>query len=110
VVGDGASIYSIQALWTAGRYDVGTLFVVFVNGGYAIMDRLAERTGQSGPWPALDDVDLSAMARAQGVEAIRLTGHAELLEQLDVVLPTLAERTTPLVLEIVVEQDATFDP
>jgi benzoylformate decarboxylase len=110
VVGDGAALYQILSLWSAGTYAAGTLFIILSNGGYAIMDRLAERTGQSGPWPALDDVDLSAMARAQGVEAIRLTGHAELLAQLDAVLPTLAERTAPLVLEVVVEQDATFDP
>ena len=52
VVGDGSSLYQITALWTAATYGVGVLFVVLVNGGYAIMDRLAERNGADGPWPA----------------------------------------------------------
>ena len=45
VVGDGASLYAIQALWTAAHYRVGALFVILANGGYAVMDRLAELHG-----------------------------------------------------------------
>ena len=36
--------------------------------------------------------------------------HAELLERLDTVLPSLAGRDDPLVLEVAVAQDPTFDP
>ncbi|MDP9295011.1 MAG: thiamine pyrophosphate-dependent enzyme, partial [Actinomycetota bacterium] len=110
VVGDGSSLYQITALWTAASYGAGVLFIVLVNGGYAIMDRLAERSGGEGPWPQPDSVDIGAMARAQGCESIRVEGHVELLEQLDELLPPLAARATPLLLEIVVAQDATFDP
>ena len=69
VVGDGSSLYQIQALWSAATYEVGVLFIVLRNGGYAIMNRLAERAGSDGPWPAIEGVDIAAMARAQGVEA-----------------------------------------
>jgi benzoylformate decarboxylase len=110
VVGDGAALYQILSLWSARRYDAGVLFVVLSNGGYAIMDRLAERTGQAGPWPALDDVDVCALARAQGVEAVRVDALEDLLARLDEILPGLAGRTTPLVLEVAVAQDTTFDP
>jgi benzoylformate decarboxylase len=110
VVGDGAALYQILSLWSAGRYRVGALFLVLSNGGYAIMDRLAERSGQPGPWPALDGIDISGLARAQGVQSLRITGHDELLEHFDALLPELAGRETPLVVEIVVEQDPTFDP
>jgi benzoylformate decarboxylase len=110
VVGDGAALYQVLSLWSARRYDAGVLFVVLSNGGYAIMDRLAERTGQTGPWPSLDDVDVCALARAQGVEAVRVETHDDLLAQLDSVLPSLADRRSPLVLEVAVAQDATFDP
>ena len=48
------SLYQIQALWSAATYGAGVLFIVLRNGGYAIMDRLAERAGAPGPWPALD--------------------------------------------------------
>ena len=109
VVGDGASLYQILTLWTAARYDVGVLIVVLVNGGYAIMDRLAERSGAPGPWPEVD-VDIGAMARAQGCEAIRIEDHAALLELLDAHVPRLRDRRAPLLLEIAVAQDATFDP
>jgi benzoylformate decarboxylase len=37
-------------------------------------------------------------------------GHAELLETLDEVLPGLADRDEPLLLEVVVAPDATFAP
>src|SRR4029450_7833996 len=53
VVGDGSSLYGIQALWSAAHYQVGVLFVVLANGGYAVMDRLAEQHGGGAAWPAL---------------------------------------------------------
>ena len=83
---------------------------MLVNGGYAIMDRLAERSGTSGPWPKVDTIDIAALARAQGCEAIRVTGHAELLSRLDAVVPGLAERRAPLLLEVAVAPDETFAP
>ena len=48
VVGDGSSMYVIQALWSAARYEVGAIFVVLANGGYRVMDRLAEPPGAAG--------------------------------------------------------------
>jgi benzoylformate decarboxylase len=106
VVGDGSSLYQIQALWSAARYGAGVLFVVLSNGGYAIMDRLAERSGAPGPWPQID-ADICAMARALGCDAVRVERHDELLERLDAELGT---RETPLLLEVVVAPDETFDP
>ena len=110
VTGDGSSLYQILALWSAATYDAGALFVVLVNGGYAIMDRLAERTGSHGPWPRVDTVDIVAMARAQGCEAVAVTTHDELLARFDEHVPALADRRTPLLLEVTVAQDETFDP
>jgi benzoylformate decarboxylase len=110
VVGDGSSLYQILSLWSAVRYRAGVLFIVLVNGGYAIMDRLAERAESHGPWPKVDAVDIGALARAQGCDTARVTDHDALLAQLDALLPTLAQRETPLLLEIVVAQDPTFDP
>ena len=42
VIGDGSSLYAIQSLWTAAHYGVGAVFVILANGGYSVMDRLAE--------------------------------------------------------------------
>jgi len=102
VVGDGSSMYAIQALWSAARYGVGALFVVLANGRYAIMDKLAADTGQPAPWPAFDTIDIAAIARALGCEAVRVEDHAELLAQLDAILPTLARRDAPLLLDVAV--------
>ena len=56
----------IQALWSAAAYGCGVLFVVLRNGGYAIMDRLAERAGGTAPWPAFDDVSIAGLATSLG--------------------------------------------
>jgi benzoylformate decarboxylase len=111
VVGDGSSLYGIQALWSAAHYRVGVLFVVLANGRYAIMDRLAERHGGGkAPWPAFTEVSVSGMARALGCPAVRVEDHAELLRVLDDVVPTLPDRDEPLVVDVVVEADTTFEP
>jgi benzoylformate decarboxylase len=109
IVGDGSSLYSIQSLWSAAEYRAGALFVILANGGYAIMDRLAEQAGGTAPWPGFA-VDIAALARAFGCEARNVSDHAELLEVLDEVLPGLADRAEPLLLEVAVAPDATFAP
>jgi benzoylformate decarboxylase len=102
VIGDGSSMYAIQALWSAARYGVGALVIVMANGGYAVMDALAANTGQPAPWPGFGAIDIAAMARALGCEAIRVEDHADLLARLDEILPALAGRQTPLLLEVAV--------
>lgn len=110
VVGDGSSLYGIQALWTAAHYGVGAVFVVLANGRYAIMDRLAEKQGGAAPWPAFTEVSVSGLAQSLGCPARRVDTWEELASTLDALVPTLGSRTEPLVLEVVVEPDPTFDP
>jgi benzoylformate decarboxylase len=110
VVGDGSSIYGIQALWTAVHYRVGVLFVILSNGGYAIMDRLAERRGAASPWPSFEEVEVAAIARGFGCEARRIAAHEELLEVLDGAVPTLVSREEPLLLDVAIAPTQTFAP
>lgn len=111
VVGDGSSLYGIQALWSAAHYGTGVLFVVLANGRYAIMDRLAEQHGSGkAPWPAFEEVSVNRMALALGCPALLVADHNALAEALDEVVPTLRSRTEPLVLEVTVEPDPTFQP
>ena len=111
VVGDGSSLYAIQSLWSAARYGVGALFVVLQNGGYAVMDRLAEPHGGGAvPWPELDGIDVAGLARALSCPARSLDSHHELVAALDEVVPTLAERGEPLLLEIAVAPETGFQP
>ena len=110
VVGDGSAMFGIQSLWSAARYQSGALFVVLSNGGYAIMDRLAEMQNQSAPWPGFGSIDIAAIARAQGCPAVRVETGDALLDALDAVVPTLAERREPMLIEAVVEPNADFNP
>ncbi|MFL5935351.1 MAG: thiamine pyrophosphate-dependent enzyme [Gaiellaceae bacterium] len=109
VVGDGSSIYGIQALWSAAYYRVGVLFVILSNGGYAIMDRLAERVEREPPWPSFD-VDVAALARAFGCPARRISTHLELVTELDEIVPTLASRDEPVLLDVVIAPTRVFEP
>jgi benzoylformate decarboxylase len=110
VVGDGSSLYGIQALWSAAHYGAGVLFVVLANGRYAVMDRLAEQRGGKPPWPAFAEVSVGGLAESLGCPARRVTDHAGFAAALDEVVPTLGARTEPLVLEVGVEPEPTFEP
>jgi len=109
IVGDGSSLYAIQSLWSAAHYGVGALFVILSNGGYAVMDRLAEQHGGAAPWPGFG-VDVAGLARALGCPARTVGEHDELLRTLDEVLPGLGSRSEPLLLEVTVAPDETFAP
>src|SRR4051794_4580451 len=97
VVGDGSSLYGIQALWSAAHYGTGVLFVVLANGRYAIMDRLAEQHGGGkAPWPAFGEGSISRLAQGVGRPPARGPGPDGLLKGLDGVGPPPRGRTQPL--------------
>ncbi|WP_369205270.1 thiamine pyrophosphate-dependent enzyme [Streptomyces sp. PU-14G] len=100
VVGDGSSLYQPHALWTAAHYGVGVLFVVLTNGRYAILDQLAAGHRARGPWPPFPEIDLTALAASLSCPARKITDPPALLSTLDSVLPTLAHRTEPLLLDV----------
>jgi benzoylformate decarboxylase len=109
VLGDGSSLYAIQGLWSAAHYGIGALFVVLNNGGYAVMDRLAEQHGGKGPWPGFS-VDLTSVAGAFGCPARRIDKRDDLVAVLDEVIPGLSGRREPLLLEVMVEPGREFEP
>ncbi len=100
VLGDGASLYTIQAVWSAARYDVGVLLIVMANGGYAVMDALARDEGGAGAWGQFDAIDVAAIAAGFGCPATRVDTHTQLLSTLDEVIPTLRERRSPLLVAV----------
>lgn len=105
VLGDGSSLYAIQGLWSAARYECGALFIVLSNGRYAVMDELAARHGGKPPWPGFGEVSISGLASSFGCKAVRIRTRAALLAALDEVIPTLAERSEPLLLDVSVSHD-----
>ncbi len=103
-------MYGIQALWSAAHYRAGVLYVILSNGGYAIMDRLAERVGRAAPWPSFDEVELATVARGFGCPAQRIITYDELVQTLDGVIPTLASSEQPLLLDVVIAPTQHFAP
>jgi benzoylformate decarboxylase len=111
VVGDGSALYGVHSTWSAVQYGVAPLWVVLSNGGYVVMDRLAEKHDRGdGPWPAFGDVELATIARGFGCPSQRITTHDELVAAFDDAVPTLASRTEPLLLDVEVAPTATFMP
>ena len=104
VLGDGSTTYAIQALWSAARYDVGVLLIVLANGRYAVMDALARRAGGAAAWPGFEAVDIGGMARSLGCPSVRVETHDDLIRVFDEVLPELASRREPLLVEAVVAE------
>jgi benzoylformate decarboxylase len=102
VIGDGSSIYCIQALWTAARYGVGVVFFVMDNAHYLVMERLTAARGKA-PWPPLTGVSIDGLATAFGVPAVSVATPASLTELLDSVIPGLRDRQEPLVVNVELE-------
>lgn len=86
VVGDGATMYSPQALWTAASQRLPILFVVLDNRGYEILrdtlDSWQGRSAQTGRYIAteLDSprLDFGALAASMGVPATTAGTLAEI--------------------------------
>jgi benzoylformate decarboxylase len=111
IVGDGSAVYGVPAAWSAVHYGAGPLWVVLSNGGYVVMDRLAEKHGGGdGPWPGFGEVELATVARGFGCPARRISSHDDLVASLDEVVPTLPGRNEPLLLDVAVAPTATFAP
>ncbi|RZS41073.1 benzoylformate decarboxylase [Herbihabitans rhizosphaerae] len=70
VVGDGAAMYAIQALWTAVREQAPVTVVVMDNEEYAAVRELGELSGRSRmPGTELGGIDFATLARALGCTA-----------------------------------------
>lgn len=69
LIGDGSSMYSIQALWTAARYGANVVFVIVDNSGYYILKGFRDAIGIGDTVPGLDvpDLDLVKVAEGMGV-------------------------------------------
>jgi benzoylformate decarboxylase len=80
--GDGSAMYSIQALWTAAHHKLPLTFVIVNNGGYRIIKQRLLSFHKNDHFIGMDfadpAVDFSGLARALGMDAVRVTKPAEL--------------------------------
>lgn len=82
VVGDGVFQFGIQALWTAVSLALPLTIVVVDNAAYAAVRAALKRyrAGAPGDYPAtsLDGIDIAAVARGFGANALRIEHLDEL--------------------------------
>ncbi|WP_448562047.1 thiamine pyrophosphate-binding protein [Trichothermofontia sp.] len=80
--GDGGSMYTIQALWTAARYNVDVKFVICNNRSYKLLQLNIDQYWQENQVPAHDyplsfdlsypDIQFVQLAQSMGVPAVRV--------------------------------------
>ena len=89
VVGDGASMYTVQALWTASRYNIPVVYAICNNQAYRILkvnmevylrDMLddRERDSEYVGMEFANRLDLAMMAQAMGVHGERVDDPNEI--------------------------------
>ena len=99
VIGDGSSMYSIQALWSAAQLNLPITFVILKNGRYAALQDFAPvfgfKPGEILQGTDLPGMDFVALARGQGCEAVTVRDAGQLADVLHGALaatrPTLVE-------------------
>jgi acetolactate synthase-1/2/3 large subunit len=81
LVGDGAAMYTNQALWTMVNEDLDITVVIFNNRSYAILNVELERVGAEGAGDKAKSqldlseppIDFAAMARSMGMPAVSVS-------------------------------------
>jgi benzoylformate decarboxylase len=101
IIGDGSSMYSVQALWSAARYRADVAFIVINNRGYSILKGYRDAIGAGDRVPGLDveGIDFVGVARGLGVDG-------ELVEEDGDLLPAVKRALNsgrPYLLEVVVD-------
>ena len=103
VIGDGSSLYSIQALWTAAHLRLPITYVIVNNRGYRIIkDRLVamRKTDQFIAMDMKDPpIDFVGIAQGFGLQAQRVTQASEI----DGVLRARIQKAEPCLIEVVVD-------
>jgi thiamine pyrophosphate-dependent acetolactate synthase large subunit-like protein len=121
ILGDGDCMMSINALWTAARYDVPALFVVSNNRTYyndvTHQERIAKARSRNvdnkSVGQAIDNPapDFAQLARAQGIEALGpITTREELASAMQRAVATVGEQRKSFLVDIHVDPGAGRHP
>lgn len=107
LIGDGAAMYTVQALWTLAREKLNVTSIIFNNASYSVLNVELERVGAAEAGPkARAQLDLrdpilnfAQLGQAMGVHAVRVTTTEEFLRALEYALvtpgPHLIEAVVP---------------
>ncbi len=99
ILGDGATNYSIQALYTAAQHKLPIVFLVLNNGEYGILQAFADHQQTPGV-PAMDlpGLDFVALATGYGCTAARVATQ----DALALALQDALRRPGPTVLDVTI--------
>ena len=108
VLGDGSSMYSIQALWTAAHLKLPIIFVIANNGGYRIIkERLLSFHGND-QFIAMDfkdpGIEFADLAKSLGMPADRIETGTEFEEA----FRNARNSDGPVLLEVIVDGGETM--
>lgn len=79
VIGDGSSMYSFQAVWTAAQLNLPVTFIVLNNFGYGAMHSFGKiMKSQSVPGLDLPNIDFVQLANSMGCDGARIEQHEKL--------------------------------
>lgn len=85
-IGDGSSMYGIQALWTAAHLKLPITYVIINNRSYRIIKERLQAMRGTDQFVAMDmndpAIDFVAVAEGLGMNAVRITDPAQLTETL----------------------------
>lgn len=105
VVGDGAAIFALPALWTAAQHRLPIVYIVLRNGHYGILKSFAVFHGLNEGIPGLElpGLDLVALAHGFGCAARRIDQASEIDGALHAAFTEARRDGTPVLLEVVVD-------
>ena len=103
MIGDGSSMYSVQALWSAARHGANVVFVVVNNRGYSILKGFRDAIGAGDRVPGLDvpGIDFVGVAQGLGVEGETIGEAGDLLPAVKRAL----NAGRPYLLDVIVDPD-----
>jgi benzoylformate decarboxylase len=100
VLGDGCTMFGLQGLWSAARYDVPVTFVVMNNGEYRTLKDTLDNRGDAGRYVGLDlgppRLDFRRAADFFGIEGVTVTETKELSE----LITAASDRDRPLLIDV----------
>lgn len=106
IVGDGAAMFGIQAIWSAARYNVPVVFVIIDNRQYGILKAFATFQGTPGvPGLDLPGLDVATVARGLGAESCRVDVADELEGTFVNAFRSATEKRAPVVVDVVVDAE-----
>jgi thiamine pyrophosphate-dependent acetolactate synthase large subunit-like protein len=112
ICGDGGSMYTIQALWTAAHHKIGAKFVICHNSSYELLKLNIQHYWREQHIPEHEfpasfdigtpDIHFVELARSMGVQAVRVESAEQVVPALRM---ALANNNEPFLIDLVLTSE-----